>query len=45
MGHVSSGQQWQVAVEVLVTAAKQYIIRQNKNLCVIADIITAIIHA
>lgn len=45
MGRASSGQQWQVAVEVLVAAVEHYIIRQNKDLCVIADIITAIIHA
>lgn len=45
MGHASSGHQWRVAVEAHVGAAGNYIIRQNQNLCVIADIITAIIHA
>lgn len=45
MSHASSGQQRQVAVDVPIAAAGHYIIRQNKNLCVIADIITAIIHA
>lgn len=45
MGPASSGQQWQVAEDVLVAAAEDYIIRLNKNLCVIADIITAIINA
>lgn len=45
MGHASSGQQWQVAEEVLSAAVGHCIIKQNKNLCVIADIIAAIIHA
>lgn len=45
MGRASSGRQWQVAVRVPAAATGHYIIRQNKNLCVIADIIRAIIHA
>lgn len=45
MGPASSGQQWQIAVDLLVAAAEHKIIRLNKNLCVIADIITTIIHA
>lgn len=45
MGHASSGQQWQVAEEVLSAAVGHCIIKQNKNLCVIGDIIAAIIHA
>lgn len=36
---------WQVAEEVLSAAVGHCIIKQNKNLCVIADIIAAIIHA